>query len=390
MRVHHLNCISTCPLGGKLMDGRSTSLRAKLVLHCLLLELDDQLVLVDTGLGLRDVADPYSRLSKFFLALMRPDFRAEMTAVRQIEAMGFDPHDVRHIVLTHLDFDHAGGLDDFPWATVHMLLDERDSATAQRTLLDRMRYRPQQWSTRPRWRVYGRGEGDPWFGFDAVRSLEGVPPEILMVPLLGHTLGHAGVAIDRGEGWLLQCGDAYFHHRELDLERPWCTPGLRFYQWMMEKDRKARLWNQQRLRELKATRGKEVAVVCGHDPLEFVRVAGRPIDVPALRPEGPDLYVVGQGGNMQKNKEGREGTAEGRAAKGKRRGQAVEPVPTGVAERQAARVAGRTPLDARTKQPMANPDEGRMERPDAGYRGDDADRDQLANSADKQPHDHES
>jgi glyoxylase-like metal-dependent hydrolase (beta-lactamase superfamily II) len=24
---------------------------------------------------------------------------------------------VRHIVLTHLDFDHAGGLEDFPEAT---------------------------------------------------------------------------------------------------------------------------------------------------------------------------------------------------------------------------------------------------------------------------------
>lgn len=23
MRLHHLNCISTCPLGGRLMDGRS-------------------------------------------------------------------------------------------------------------------------------------------------------------------------------------------------------------------------------------------------------------------------------------------------------------------------------------------------------------------------------
>ena len=26
MRVRHLNCISTCPLGGSLMDGRSVSL----------------------------------------------------------------------------------------------------------------------------------------------------------------------------------------------------------------------------------------------------------------------------------------------------------------------------------------------------------------------------
>ena len=32
-------------------------------------------------------------------------------------------------------------------------------------------------------------------GFDGVRQLEGLPPEILMVPMPGHTWGHAGVAV---------------------------------------------------------------------------------------------------------------------------------------------------------------------------------------------------
>jgi len=60
-------------------------------------------------------------LSRFFLFLLSPDFREEHTALRQIERLGYHPRDVRHIVLSHLDFDHAGGLDDFPHATVHML-----------------------------------------------------------------------------------------------------------------------------------------------------------------------------------------------------------------------------------------------------------------------------
>jgi hypothetical protein len=50
MRIHHLNCVSACPLGGALMDGVSKrSLRGRLTSHCLLLELDHELVLVDTG-----------------------------------------------------------------------------------------------------------------------------------------------------------------------------------------------------------------------------------------------------------------------------------------------------------------------------------------------------
>jgi glyoxylase-like metal-dependent hydrolase (beta-lactamase superfamily II) len=283
MRVHHLNCISTCPLGGKLMDGRTESIvrRGHLACHCLLVETGSSLVLIDTGMGLLDVANPASRLSGFFLALVKPEFREEMTAVRQIQRMGFDPRDVRDIVLSHLDFDHAGGLDDFPGASVHMLASERDAATQQKTWLDRQRFRPQQWSTKPNWQVYEPGGGDRWFGFDRVQSLKGLPPEIALIPLIGHTLGHAGIAINRGDKWLLQAADAYFFHAEMDVTDPRCTPGLRFYQWMMEKDRRARLANQQRLRELRRTHAADVEIFCGHDVEEFERLSGRSAKVPA-------------------------------------------------------------------------------------------------------------
>lgn len=259
------------------MDGVSKrSLRGRLTTHCLLLELDGSLVLVDTGYGLNDVRDPRSRLSPFFRTLNRPELRESLTAVRQIEALGLDPRDVRQIILSHLDFDHAGGLDDFPGATVHLLGDEIAAAEAQTTMLDRMRYRPQQWArTRHAWRAHAIRDGEPWYGFDCVRELPGVGAEVLLVPLIGHTLGHAGIAVRRERDWLFYAADAYFYHAEMDVDRPRCTVGLRVYQRMMEKDRKLRLLNQRRLRDLRRSVGDEVRICCAHDVREFEELAGR-------------------------------------------------------------------------------------------------------------------
>jgi glyoxylase-like metal-dependent hydrolase (beta-lactamase superfamily II) len=139
--------------------------------------------------------------------------------------------------------------------------------------------------------VYEAREGDAWFGFQCVRSMEGVPEEILLVPLIGHTLGHAGVAVNTGDCWLLQAGDAYFWHEEMNLLNPRCTPGLRVYQQMMEKNRTSRLWNQDRLRDLLRHHGRDVRVFSGHDPIEFERLAGRGLgELPGAAVRPPDDY----------------------------------------------------------------------------------------------------
>lgn len=283
MRIHHLNCGTDCPVGGAAFDGRSKGALGHLVCHCLLIETDAHgLVLVDTGFGLRDVRHPHApekRIPRAWRAMLNIRLREEDTAIRQVEARGFAASDVRHIVLTHLDFDHAGGLEDFPHATVHVMEREFDAAARpRRGVVEHARYRRPQWDKVGEWRRYG-AQGDAWFGFDAVRGLEGLPPEILMVPLPGHSFGHAGVAIDRGaEGWLLHAGDAYFYRGEMREAKRRCTPGLRAYQRLMEASRRDRLVNQERLRRLSVERGHEVQFVCAHDVVELERCqAGRPL-----------------------------------------------------------------------------------------------------------------
>ena len=201
--------------------------------------------------------------------------RESETAIRQVEALGHRATDVRHIVLTHLDFDHAGGLEDFPQAQIHLLDAEYTAATGpRRGFVSRNRYRPSQLDGVTNWQRYSSG-GEAWFGFDAVRDLAGLPPEILMVPLPGHTWGHAGVAIDTGDKWLLHAGDAYFYRGEMRGATRDCTPGLRGYQRMMEVARGQRLANQDRLCRLSVERAAQLNVICAHDVVEFERaVAG--------------------------------------------------------------------------------------------------------------------
>jgi glyoxylase-like metal-dependent hydrolase (beta-lactamase superfamily II) len=287
MRVHHLNCMTTRPAAGRSPRASNPGAqhhgglleRGHFIAHCLLVETDEGLVLVDTGLGLGDVADPELRLSRFFLRLLKPELRAEMTAARQVERLGFRASDVRDIVLTQLGFDHAGGLDDFPRARVHLLARERDNAVLQKTWMDRQRFRPQQWSTRSRWITYAEKEGEHWMGLQCVRQLSGLPEDILLIPLAGHTLGHAGVAVRTDAGWYLHAGDAFFDPRELDAH-PRCRMGLRLYQRMLDTDRSARLHNQARLRAVHRS-CPEIEIFCSHDPEAFERLSGRTSRVPA-------------------------------------------------------------------------------------------------------------
>lgn len=55
-------------------------------------------------------------------------------------------------------------------------------------------------------------------------GLAGVPEDVLLVPLAGHTVGHRGVAVHANGDSLLHAGDACFHREEM-AARPHCTPG---------------------------------------------------------------------------------------------------------------------------------------------------------------------
>lgn len=260
-----------CPHGQRLLSGSGSHLgRARIVCHVLALELPGGLALIDTGFGTEDVHDP-RRLGQPFRMLVQPRPVLAETAVHQLRELGLDPHDVSDVIVTHLDIDHAGGLPDFPDARVHVF--EREHAAAMSpSLRERPRYAgatAAHWAHGPKWVTHATG-GDRWLGFESVRVLPDAGVDVALIPLPGHTRGHCAVAVPRGEGWLLHCGDGYFHRG--DVATPPATPiGLRAFQRMMAFDDRLRRENQERLRELAREHSDEVTLICAHDPVEFER-----------------------------------------------------------------------------------------------------------------------
>jgi glyoxylase-like metal-dependent hydrolase (beta-lactamase superfamily II) len=278
MRIHHLDLGPARPVGGRLMDGVSRGPLARLTCHCLAIETDSHgVVLVDTGFGLRDTMRPTPRLPAWNMALLRPRLHPERTALRRLKKLGFAPTDVRHIVMTHLDFDHAGGLVDFPHATVHLTAAEAEAATNAHGFIERSRWRPAQWGDTSRWhtvetRLGNRSSADTLFGLPNVREIEGLPPEILLVPLPGHTPGHAGVAVRGPRGWMLHAGDAYFNREEAHGEGK-APPLVVAYERLMTHDIVAQRDSLARLRQMLRAPDADIAVFCTHDPVEFAAMS---------------------------------------------------------------------------------------------------------------------
>jgi glyoxylase-like metal-dependent hydrolase (beta-lactamase superfamily II) len=255
-----------CPICGPLFGQKG--LYAKVVCHCLLLETDQGLVLVDTGLGIQDYLHTQARLGRMVSRLGRIEKNLELTAIDQIQRLGFNPKDVKHILISHLDFDHAGGISDFPHATVHVLSSEFNATQSFFPLKNKARYKTQQFKQHRYWNFIEPNQGEAWFNLHQVQGFRLFQDEILMIPLLGHSQGHCGVAIKQHDGWLFFCGDAYYSHLQLDPKNR--LPTLDKLERFFAEDNYMRVDNLHKIQQL-AQNEKNIEIICAHDPVELER-----------------------------------------------------------------------------------------------------------------------
>jgi len=263
MKVHHLNCGTMRPWatpGG-------------LVCHVLLVETPNGLVLVDTGLGRKDAADPAGRFgaARFYV---RPAFDESEAAITQITGLGFDPRDVRHVVLTHFDADHTGGLADFPWATVHLTAAENFAATHPRGAVERGRYLPAQREHGPILVEHTPADSEAWRGFPGAEELVDVAAGIVLINLPGHSRGHAAIAVDAGDHWVLHAGDSFYHHSQIGGTGKAPTT-LTAMERIIAHDRQKVRANHRRLAELARASEPDLLLVNAHDPALLRRARQR-------------------------------------------------------------------------------------------------------------------
>jgi glyoxylase-like metal-dependent hydrolase (beta-lactamase superfamily II) len=167
-----------------------------LPVHAFAVEHPAGICLFDAGQTVRATSPGYHQRWHPFLRLAR----FELTPADEVSAQ-LDPGDVRWVVLSHLHTDHVGGLHSLTQAEVLVSRTEWTRASGFR---GRLRgYVPQHWpqGLEPSLVVFS---GPPVGPFAATHDVAG-DGRLLMVPLRGHTPGHAGLVVD---DHVLLAGDA--------------------------------------------------------------------------------------------------------------------------------------------------------------------------------------
>jgi glyoxylase-like metal-dependent hydrolase (beta-lactamase superfamily II) len=182
------------------------------------------LVLVDTGFH-RSVAEGSSRersrnlgaVGRLMARGMQMDPR--QTVAAQLQERGIAAADLELIVMTHLHFDHASALCDFPSATVLVSRPEWDAARARNPFLHG--YVPAQLDPRPTYRTFEfaspPAEGPLPYTVDLFGD-----GSLTLAFTPGHTLGHVSLILRLATQEALLTGDAVYTMATLrEGARPW-------------------------------------------------------------------------------------------------------------------------------------------------------------------------
>jgi N-acyl homoserine lactone hydrolase len=192
-------------------------------------------LLIDTGFHRAVAAGPPSERKRNLGLIGRVmgrniNMRPEQTAAAQLRARGIEPSDVKLIVMTHLHFDHASALAEFPAATVVTSTRELRAARARGGSLQG--YPPAQLDPSLSYRIvdFHGPDAHPHGPFERALDLFG-DGSIRLLDTPGHSAGHLSVLARMREREALIAGDAIYTIATLrEGRRPWRSQDKKSYE----------------------------------------------------------------------------------------------------------------------------------------------------------------
>jgi N-acyl homoserine lactone hydrolase len=171
--------------------------------------------LVDTGYHASVAVDPKQNLGRVGAFLSKGiEMDPSQAVAAQLRERGVEPKSVAVVIMTHLHWDHASAISEFPRATFLVCEEEWEAATDSRPW--RHGYAPRQFDHGFDYRLidFDSAEADSFRSFGRAFDVFG-DGSVHVVSTPGHTLGHLSVALKTAGREILLAGDAIYTERTL-------------------------------------------------------------------------------------------------------------------------------------------------------------------------------
>jgi glyoxylase-like metal-dependent hydrolase (beta-lactamase superfamily II) len=210
-------------------------------------------ILVDTGFDKSVATNKAENLGRLGAAIYNVKMKPEEAIPDQLRDRGVDPRDVRHVVMTHLHFDHASGVSQFPAATFVVAALEWAEATGRGATFKG--FRKEHVDHDYGWRTIDWAasyvEGHATFGRSVDLFGDG---SIRLLHTPGHTPGHQSILLRLEGRSLLLTGDAAYAIATIDGDLvPIFVDDMHDYRRSLAEIRNFR------------RQDPEAVVICGHD-----------------------------------------------------------------------------------------------------------------------------
>jgi glyoxylase-like metal-dependent hydrolase (beta-lactamase superfamily II) len=199
-------------------------------------EHPDGHIVVDTGISHAAVVD-FERALRVLRRVIRVHVTPDDEIGPQMRKTGLRPEDVRWVVPTHLDVDHAGGVGHFPNAEILVHRPEYDYAS---TRLGKVRYQPGHWPTWFKPTLYDLAP-EPYGSFPKSLRLADTK-DVTLVPIPGHSMAQIAVAIKTDDLTLFFGGDHM-------IRQSWFVSDLRARSYRLQPHMKPNRLTTDRIRE---------------------------------------------------------------------------------------------------------------------------------------------